>query len=242
MYEFLYKKYSLLKAKNIIPGIVGFILLGVYLYFDNIHQNNDVISPQLEDYSGISSPLIPDDRVVEGQSREEKIPTLHSLFVNTKMHFIIKDIPTDFEMKVDADKNKSHYSIGEKISFKVRSEQSCYAAVIVVQSDGRTAVLFPNRYAKPPFIRGGQETRVPAESDDMIYVEVSPPFGVDHIVLIGCTKKSELNRYINYIENHEEYLGNVTCGMPSQEDVGTITQAGVAKWATAYTVILTKEK
>jgi len=161
--------------------------------------------------------------------------------VKAKLNFMVKNIPVDFGLNIEPNNNRSTFYNGEKISFNVKADQSCYIAVFVVQADDSVVVLFPNKHTASSLIQSGSSVKIPAESDDVVYIEVSPPFGVDVIQVIACTTHSELHRFIEDMQPNAGNFKVVTRGLTVKMTETAILQSGPAKWATAYTTIVTKE-
>ncbi len=69
-----------------------------------------------------------------------------------------------FKVKVwVTDEKRQDFKIGEKIFFNFYSERDCYLILLNLDSKGNFHIVFPNRYHRENFIRGGKTKTIPDE-------------------------------------------------------------------------------
>ncbi|MGI9382272.1 MAG: DUF4384 domain-containing protein [Methyloligellaceae bacterium] len=70
-----------------------------------------------------------------------------------------KEEKHDFELSLVSD--KSAYKQGDLAVFSVKSAESCHLTLINVDNKGNGTVIYPNKFQKNNFIKGGKELRFP---------------------------------------------------------------------------------
>jgi hypothetical protein len=81
----------------------------------------------------------------------------------------------------------------------VRAAQSCHVAVVCHQSDGRSVVLFPNRWASNTQIPAHAIIDVPGTHRSGFEIQTGPPFGSDVVEVIACSAASELHTALSKV-------------------------------------------
>lgn len=102
-------------------------------------------------------------------------------------------IPRDFPVEIFTAEGKRAYVAGENISFRVRSAEDCHITVVCHQSDGRSVVLFPNRWSRETLLLANQTMEIPGSAFPF-KMKVGPPFGSDVIEVIACSRESEIHK------------------------------------------------
>ena len=142
------------------------------------------------------------------------ISTLYSRpDVVARLDLLVKNIPHDFSLSIKPSKNRTNFVEGEKISFNVLSEKNCYITVFVVQADDSVVVLYPNKFTELNLISSGKRLKIPSADNENVFIEVSPPFGVDIIQVIACTTRSGLHRFINEMQPNAGIFKVLTRGL-----------------------------
>ncbi len=100
-------------------------------------------------------------------------------------------IPRDFPVEIFTVDGKRAYVAGETIRFRVRSAEDCHITVICHQSDGRSVVLFPNRWCRDTLIHANETKEIPGTANEF-QMKIGPPFGSDVVEVIACSQDSEL--------------------------------------------------
>jgi hypothetical protein len=102
-------------------------------------------------------------------------------------------IPRDFPVEIFTGDGKRAYVAGENISFRVRSAEDCHITVVCHQSDGRSVVLFPNRWSRDTLLLANQTIEIPG-SVFPFKMKIGPPFGSDVVEVIACSRESEIHK------------------------------------------------
>ena len=102
-------------------------------------------------------------------------------------------IPRDFPVEIFTGDGKRAYVAGENISFRVRSAEDCHITVVSHQSDGRSVVLFPNRWSRDTLLLANQTIEIPGSAFPF-KMRIGPPFGSDVIEVIACSRESEIHK------------------------------------------------
>jgi len=89
-------------------------------------------------------------------------------------------------LKVKAWTDKKEYKAGEKIKVYIKSNKPFYARVLYKDTSGETLQLLPNPFRKENYFNGGVIYEIPA-GNDKFDLEVSPPFGEEHVMVYGST-------------------------------------------------------
>jgi hypothetical protein len=90
----------------------------------------------------------------------------------------------------------AEYTEGQAVAFVVRADRDCHIAVFCHQSNDTTLLLFPNEHNVETFIRQGAETAVPGCDKAGFVIEAGEPFGRDHVQVVSCTSRPELERLL----------------------------------------------
>ena len=102
-------------------------------------------------------------------------------------------IPRDFPVEIFTGDGKRAYVAGENISFRVRSAEDCHITVVSHQSDGRSVVLFPNRWSRDTLLHANQTIEIPGSAFPF-KMRIGPPFGSDIVEVIACSRESEIHK------------------------------------------------
>lgn len=105
----------------------------------------------------------------------------------------LEKIPKDFPVEIFTGDGKRAYVAGENIRFRVRSSEDCHITVLCHQSDGRSVVLFPNRWSRDTLIHANETIEIPGTANHF-KMRIGPPFGSDVVEVIACSQDSEIHK------------------------------------------------
>jgi hypothetical protein len=77
---------------------------------------------------------------------------------------------------------KKVFQPGEDVIVYMKGNRDFYARIVDITTDGNIVQLLPNRFRSDSFFKGGQLYKVP-DGDDQFSLQVSPPYGNDHIIV-----------------------------------------------------------
>jgi hypothetical protein len=77
---------------------------------------------------------------------------------------------------------------GEKVEFAISTDRKAYPVLIDVDPAGAITVLYP---VKPAEVEALGPSRHKVLPDDSFRIEVRPPFGIDDVVLLGFSRRTE---------------------------------------------------
>lgn len=83
--------------------------------------------------------------------------------------------------------DRQEYRQGERVRIFLRGNRPFYARILYRDAEGRTLQLLPNPYRTDNYFRGGVTYEIPEGDRDRFSLEVSPPFGVEELVLHAAT-------------------------------------------------------
>lgn len=89
-------------------------------------------------------------------------------------------------LAVKAWTDKKEYKQGEKIKVYIKGNKPFYARVLYQDATGEILQLLPNPHRSGNYFNGGTVYEIPA-GEDRFDLEVSPPFGDEHIIVYGST-------------------------------------------------------
>ena len=161
--------------------------------------------------------------------------------------------------KVTVSVPKKVYYIGEKIKIYIGSTANCYVAVYDIDTRGVPRLIFPNRFSKSNYLRGGSTYILP---DNPNYsLQVGGPQGVEQILVIASKSptiippslfekaktslfpsvgrkpsdlKNFINKVISVIPNNMWSVGSVTFYVKERPKLATITVNSVPSGASVY--------
>ncbi len=167
--------------------------------FKNGKYNLRLVSP-VGDVSPIKSSSNLDDVI------KDIAPKLEYTYVVKKLS-TLKDSKSDFQVSIDVAGLKRDFRIGEKVVYDVSCNEDCYLLLLNLDSDGNVNIIFPNKYHRENFIKGGEVVQIP--SDSMIRnnfeLEFFPPAGEETVKAIATNKNLDLqNVDLTKFENNVE--------------------------------------
>ena len=144
-----------------------------------------------------------------------------------------------FKIKVWTDKKE--YQIGEKITFSIESEESCYLTLLDIGPSGNITVIFPNKYHKDNFIISGVTYQIPSP-DYGFEFDIQGPAGLERVKAIATLKPDPLIDL-----NLQQGFHSIERGTnQGTRDIKTIAKKfslqSNSDWAEAYSEIFIFEK
>jgi hypothetical protein len=137
--------------------------------------------------------------------------------------------------------NKKEYQIGEKITFSIKAEESCYLTLLDIGPSGNITVIFPNKYHKDNFIISGVTYQIPGP-DYGFEFDVHGPAGLERIKAMATLKPDPLIN-LNFQQGFHSIERGTSRGT---RDIKTIAKKfslqSSSGWAEAYSEIFIFEK
>ena len=135
------------------------------------------------------------------------------------------------------------YLEGDKMTIYLRVSRDCYVRIYNVQPDGRSTLIFPNRYCPEGRIKGGRVYRIPDKgySFDLMITE---PFGPEMLYAVASTEpfsdreavrraiKRSKGPFIRGFRSVEELRERVVAVVPSVGGSALAAQA-ISRFTTA---------
>ncbi|MBI5568366.1 MAG: DUF4384 domain-containing protein [Desulfomonile tiedjei] len=90
--------------------------------------------------------------------------------------------------------DRKRYRIGEPVRFYFYSERDCYLNLVSFGSSGKVRVIFPNRFQKDNFVRGGKVVEIPTNREDEFMFRVEGPAGRESVRAIATRNKYKVYR------------------------------------------------
>lgn len=90
--------------------------------------------------------------------------------------------------------SRKSYRVGDPLRIFFYSERDCYLNLIDFGTSGRARVIFPNRYQRDNFVRGGTVIEIPGRRGDDFRYTVSGPTGTERLKAIATRDKLKLYR------------------------------------------------
>jgi hypothetical protein len=90
--------------------------------------------------------------------------------------------------------SRKSYRVGDPLRIFFYAEKDCYLNLIDFGTSGRARVIFPNRYQRDNFVRGGTVIEIPGRRDDEFRYTVGGPRGVERLKAIASRDKLKLYR------------------------------------------------
>ena len=137
--------------------------------------------------------------------------------------------------------DKKEYEIAEKIVFYVKAEKNGYLTLLDVGPNGNITVIFPNKYHRENFIRGGVTYQIPSP-DYGFEFDVQGPAGLERIkAIITLNKvsllKLDLDKGFHSVER-ETTRGTRTIQALSKQ----VDSVDSSSWAESYSEIFIFKK
>ena len=83
---------------------------------------------------------------------------------------------------------KKEYRDGEKVRIFLRGNRPFYVRVIYRDVEGKDSLqILPNPHRGDNYFRGGVTYEIPEEGQDKFDLEVTPPFGIEQVILYAST-------------------------------------------------------
>jgi len=107
-----------------------------------------------------------------------------------EMQPIAEEKEGKFKVKLWTDKKS--YKVGEPVTCHFYAGRDCYLNLIDVGTSGKVRVIFPNRFQRDNFIKGGEAVTIPVKKEDDFLFKVKGPEGVEHLKAVVTTHKLQL--------------------------------------------------
>jgi hypothetical protein len=98
--------------------------------------------------------------------------------------------------------DRKSYRTGEPVTFFFYSERDCYLNLVDFGTSGRNRIVFPNRFQRDNFIKGGKVVEIPDVRDDNFRYRVEGPEGTEVIKAIVTRHKYHVYRDAYDFEKH----------------------------------------
>ena len=80
------------------------------------------------------------------------------------------------------------YTVGERISIRVRTERDAYVYLYSLQPDGSVTQILPNRFDEANFLRAGETRTYPPQNAGYVF-NVEAPTGLSKVVAVASTRE-----------------------------------------------------
>ena len=152
-------------------------------------------------------------------------------------------LPSDFELNLCLLNSTPTIEAGDLLRFSICAEKDCYFYLIQYDSNNEAAILVPGVGGAHNKLQAGQEVQVPPTGPDSPYeLYVDLPYGVDTILAIACTEKTD---WIPVWQEHLNQRDNMsTLGEVERNTIDLFKEMekyADAKWASAMLTIKTGE-
>lgn len=152
-------------------------------------------------------------------------------------------LPSDFELNLSLLNSTPTIEAGDLLRFSICAEKDCYFYLIQYDSNNEAAILVPGVGGAHNKLQAGQEVQVPPTGPDSPYeLYVDLPYGVDTILAIACTEKTD---WIPVWQEHLNQRDNMsTLGEVERNTIDLFKEMekyADAKWASAMLTIKTGE-
>ncbi|MCA1960310.1 MAG: DUF4384 domain-containing protein [Desulfomonile sp.] len=98
--------------------------------------------------------------------------------------------------------DRKSYHKGEPVTFFFYSERDCYLNLLDFGTSGKTKVIFPNRFQKDNFVKGGKVLEIPDVKDDSFRFRTEGPEGTEVVKAIITRHKYQIYRNTYDFEKH----------------------------------------
>lgn len=90
-------------------------------------------------------------------------------------------------LRVEIWTDKSSYTIGSEVEFRLRSNRDCYVTLLDLQTSGGLYVIFPNAFQKENFVQANRIYTIPS-SEAPFSINASGPAGIEGVKAIVALK------------------------------------------------------
>lgn len=91
------------------------------------------------------------------------LKNLENAYIAKKLAHLTNPSP-DFKIRIwVTDENRQDFKIGERVIFNFFSERDCYLILVNLDSQGNFDIIFPNKYYRNNFVKGGRTITIPDE-------------------------------------------------------------------------------
>jgi hypothetical protein len=91
-------------------------------------------------------------------------------------------------VRVDVDKADRIYREGDLLTATVKSQKEGYLYLINITKDGRTNVIFPNKFRQDNKIKADEVIQVPGKKDEFDFPIQGPKFGEEYLLAVVTPK------------------------------------------------------
>lgn len=143
--------------------------------------------------------------------------------------------PEDARFGIKVWTDRMEYQIGDNVRFYVKAEESCYLTLLDVTPNGDATVIFPNKFHKDNYIRGGATYEIPEKSYGFQFA-IQGPDGMERIKAIATLKPDPLlNLDLDQGFHAIEKNSRGTRSIKVMED--KLSQKSGSEWAAGYAEI-----
>ncbi|GJL62421.1 MAG: hypothetical protein NPIRA04_10750 [Nitrospirales bacterium] len=111
---------------------------------------------------------------------------------------------SDFKLRISTNKPDNHFTDGEPLIVKIKSDRDAYLKMDYFMANGSVAHLIPAVYKNKIFIKQGQEVTIGAE-DSEFAIEVGEPFGTEMIEVCASTQPYEGRKSTELFDDGRTY-------------------------------------
>jgi hypothetical protein len=88
--------------------------------------------------------------------------------------------------------SRRSYRVGDPLRIFFYAEKDCYLNLVDFGTSGKARVIFPNRYQRDNFVRGGTVIEIPGKYEDDFRYTVGGPSGTERLKAIATRDKVKL--------------------------------------------------
>ncbi len=88
--------------------------------------------------------------------------------------------------------DKKEYHVGSPVTFYFYCEKDCYLHLVDFGTSGKVRMVFPNRFQKDNFVKGGEVITIPTAKEDEFRFRVKGPKGTERVKAVVTTQKVHL--------------------------------------------------
>ncbi|MEW6347754.1 MAG: DUF4384 domain-containing protein [Thermodesulfobacteriota bacterium] len=86
--------------------------------------------------------------------------------------------------------DKKEYHVGSPVTFYFYCEKDCYLHLVDFGTSGKVRLVFPNRFQKDNFVKGGEVITIPTAKEDEFRFRVKGPKGTERVKAVVTTQKA----------------------------------------------------